>query len=132
MNRLMWFTSVCLVACAGLAGCANNEPALQMGQEQVVFTGMVEQVELLGQQEATVFPVGVDPQYLLVVRVDSVEQNRSSPIAVNKSVSFAIHSPSRLLGTNEATGRRFRFKATWTFGPEPKRFSWLAASPTSP
>ena len=121
--------AVAAISCAYLGGCANKESALIMGQERVIFTGLVEMVEPLGQREATVFPVGVDPQFLLVVKVDSIEQNSSSPVAVNKSISFAIHSPSRLLGTESATGKRFKFRATWTFGPEPKRFSWIEARP---
>ncbi len=109
-----------------------KEPVLRMGEERVVFTGTVEAVELLGQREATVYPVGVDPKFLMVLRVNSVKQNRSSPITGGKSVSFAIHSPSELLGTGDSAGREFRFTATWVFGPEKeKRFSWMQAVPVT-
>ena len=103
-----------------------------MGQERVIFTGTVKEVEPLGRREATVYPIGVDPRFLLVVQVNSIERNKSSPIARDENVSFAIHSPSLLLGTEDPTGREFRFKATWVFGPERhKGFSWISARPAA-
>ncbi|HDZ22714.1 MAG TPA: hypothetical protein ENH80_06650 [Phycisphaerae bacterium] len=113
-----------------LGGCVSDEPRLRMGEERVIFMGTVEKVEPLGRRKATVYPVGVNPLFLLVVKVNAVEKNQHSPIAGDESINFAIHSPSRLLGTEDPIGREFRFKATWVFGPErPKRFSWLQARP---
>jgi hypothetical protein len=122
---------VVAIACAHLAGCDSKGSALTLGQEKVIFTGLVEQVSPLGNHESTLFPVGVDPQFLLVVKVDSIEQNRDTPVVANKSISFAIHSPSQLLGTENAVGKRFRFEAVWTPGPEAKRFSWIEARPAA-
>lgn len=99
------------------------------GEETVIFTGSVENVELLGHRNVDVFPVGIDAKFLLTMRVVTVEQNTSSPIAANRTMNFAIHSPSQLFGTENATGKRFKFMATWTFGSEPKRFSWIEARP---
>lgn len=112
----------------GCGGCAaTGGGAAQSGQveEQVIFAGMVERVEILGRREAKVYPVGVDPHFLLMVKVTSVQQNRSSPVAAGQTLNFAIHSPSRLLGTDAAT-KDFQFVATWKSGPE-KRFSWIEA-----
>ncbi len=115
-----------------VVGCGSQEPALRMGEERVIFTGTVTQLEPLGQREATVYPVGVDPRFLLTVQVDSIEQNRSSPVTSDEGISFAIHSPARLLGTEDPGGRKFRFKATWVFGPDRYNgFSWLEASPVA-
>jgi hypothetical protein len=114
------------VAFMSVGGCASDEPKLIMGEERVMFTGTVETVEPLGHREASVYPIGVDPQFLLIVKVKSVEQNKRSPIASDQNASFAIHSPSRLLGTEDQIGREFRFKATWRFGPG-KGFSWIEA-----
>ena len=118
------------IALLFFVGCAGKEPALRMGEERVVFIGTVKQVEPLGHREAVVYPVGADPRFLLVVRVDAIEENRSSPIANNTVINFAIHSPSQLLITDNPIGGRFRFRATWVFGPEKYNgFSWLEASP---
>jgi hypothetical protein len=115
-----------------LGGCGDSKSSVRMGEERVVFTGTVEKVEPLGGSEATVYPIGVDPLFLLVVKVNSVETNRSSPIASDKSISFAIHSPVKLFAVEDPTGSEFRFEATWVFGPEPdKHFSWIEARPAS-
>ena len=116
------------VACVSLGGRQRKDPPLKMGEERVVFTGKVELVEILGRRKATVYPVGVDPRFLLVVHVGSVEKNRSSPVAPGQTINFAIHSPSRLLGPDEPTGRTFIFEAIWMFGPR-KGFSRLEARP---
>ncbi len=126
----MLLLAIVAIALMSSAGCVSNEPGLRMGEERVIFTGIVAKVDPLGQREPTVYPIGVDPRFLLVLKVTSVEQSKSSPIASNQSISFAIHSPSRLLGTEDPTGREFRFKATWVFGPERhKGFSWMEAHP---
>jgi len=121
------------IALVPLSGCRDKGSAIKMGEERVVFTGTVEKVEPLGTSEATVYPIGADPLFLLVVKVNSVEMNRSSPVAKDKSISFAIHSSVKLFAMEEPTGSDFRFEATWVFGPKPdKHFSWLEARPTAP
>ena len=116
------------IALVSLAGCATREPALKIGEERVLFTGTVEMVEPLGRREATAYLVGVDPRFLLVVHVNSVERNESSPIAPNRSITFGIHSPSRLFALEDPVGKEFRFKATWVFAPEGhEHFSWIEA-----
>ena len=116
------------VACVSLGGCQRKEPRLKMGEERVVFTGKVELVEMLGRRKATVYPVGVDPRFLLTVHVGSVEKNRSSPVVAGQTINFAIHSPSKLLGVDDTIGQTFLFEAIWMFGPR-KEFSWLEARP---
>ena len=113
------------------AGCTGRERPLRMGEERVIFTGTVEKVEPR-QHDDSVYPVGVDPRFLLVVNVNSIEQNKSSPITPGRSINFTIHSPARLFGIEDPTGKKFRFKATWVWAPEAyKGFSWMDARPAT-
>lgn len=109
-------------------GPRTKERMLRLGEERGVFIGTVTKLERLGQHSATAYPVGPDPQFLLVVQVHSVERDSSAPIEAGRSISFGIHSPSLLFGSEDATGQRYRFRAIWAFGPENRKgFSWLAA-----
>jgi hypothetical protein len=121
-------TIVLVSVCWSAAGCAGTkEPTLQKGEEPVSFTGTVEKIEPLPKYDGNVFPVGTVPMFVLLLKVNTVEQNRSSPVAASHDISFAIHSPSRLLGADDPTGKTFRFRAVWQFAPD-KRFSWIEAS----
>jgi len=114
------------LACVSSSGCNSGEPeTLEAGQDEVVFTGTVEEVEILGRREATVYLAHFDPQFLLVVNVDTVEGDTSSPIVAGENINLAIHSPARLfLGLDDPKGRRFRFTAEWRLEPY-KHFSLM-------
>ena len=119
--------SLCLMmalACVSSSGCNGGVPETsEAGQDEVIFTGTVEEVEILGRREATVYLTDdVELEFLLVVNVDAVEGDMSSPIVAGENINLAIHSPGRLLGVNP-TGRRFRFTAEWRLEPY-KHFSW--------
>ena len=119
--------SLCLMmalACVSSSACNGGaRETLEAGQDGVIFTGTVEEVEILGRREVTVYLAHFDPQFLLVVNVDAVEGDMSSPIVAGENINLAIHSPGRLLGVDNPTGRRFRFTAEWRLEPY-KHFSW--------
>ena len=93
---------------------------------------MVEAIEPLGTREATVWPVDVDPRFVVVLRLhgvtpDTNDRHEGSALRAGQTVAFAIHSPSRVFARDagSVSGKRFRFRVTRTRTREGVAYSGL-------
>lgn len=93
------------------------------------FRATVKAVEMIGARERRIYPVDVDMQYVVVLRIESVDR-AGSPLRAGRTESFGIHSPSRTLGTEDVVGKKLDFEATWiACGGTFRRFEMLRAAP---
>ena len=93
-------------------------------RDEVHLRATVQAVVPLTSFSGTVTPVGVDPRFALTVRIVSID-----PSIVNFSagtvVTFAIHSPSVLFGTESVKGKTYDFVLNQESGDGKVRFSGL-------
>ena len=96
----------------------------------ITFTGTVKSIELLGERELKIIPVGIDPRFAVVVHIESVAPP-TVPLKEGADEVFAIHSPARLFRAREkdVIGKKYQFKLTWEKVSNRPRFSQLTANP---
>ena len=96
----------------------------------VSFTGTVKDVEPLGNRALTAILVGVDPRFVLTVRVESV-MGCGAPLQQDTDAIFAIHSPARLflMEGKGIVGEQFSFRLRGSREGRETRYVFLEATP---
>jgi hypothetical protein len=75
----------------------------------ITLRGLVQSVSPLSGYSGKVIPIGADPRFALVLKIESV--NPVSTIFVaGSNVTFAVHSPTRLFAGQPATNHSYDFR----------------------
>lgn len=104
-----------------------------------LFRATVIKVEILQERAPGLIVTHYDARWLLQLHIDAVEGDEA-PFEAGSNVSFAIHSPSQLLGSEgiQSAGRQFYFRmlcrrepgSSWYFGAGDMAVSAPAPSPS--
>jgi len=94
----------------------------------ITFIATVKSIELLGERELKVIPVGFDSRFAVTVHIESVTP-KEVPLEAETDENFAIHSPAQLfqVAKEEAIGKKYRFKVVWNGMPGNSKFYNLSA-----
>ena len=77
-------------------------------REEFRMRATVQDFVALSNYSGSVVPVDVDPRFAVIMRVDSITPSLTK-FASGATVTFAIHSPSRLFGAADAQGKPYDF-----------------------
>ena len=75
-------------------------------REEFRLRATVKNVVTISSYSGTVTPVESDPRFAVIVRVDSVKPVLTN-FTIGGTVTFAVHSPSRLFGASETRGKTY-------------------------
>ena len=96
----------------------------QLQREEFRLRATVQGIVPLPSYSGTVMPVGGDPRFALTVRIDSI-----TPAITNfnkgDTVTFAIHSPSRVFGSADPKDNDYDFILSRTISDGKVRYSNL-------
>jgi len=94
----------------------------------ITFIATVKSIELLGERELKVIPVGFDSRFAVTVHIESVTP-KEVPLEADTDEIFAIHSPAQLFqaAKEDSVGKKYRFKVVWNDVPGNSKFSNLSA-----
>ena len=94
----------------------------------ITFIATVKSIELLGERELKVIPVGFDSRFAVTVHIESVT-SKEVPLEADTDENFAIHSPAQLfqVAKEDSVGKKYRFKVVWNDVPGNSKFSNLSA-----
>jgi len=101
MIRPLAILAVSLLAC-------TTRQAQSTKEDEVRLRATVQAVVPLTDFSGTVTPIGVDPQFALTVRVESVVPD-DTHFRAGKVITLAIHSPSLLFGARPIKGKTYNF-----------------------
>ena len=77
-------------------------------REEFRLRATVQDVVVLSSYAGPLTPVGVDPRFAVTMRVDSITPSHTN-FTKGATVTFAVHSPSRLFGAPDAKGKTYDF-----------------------
>lgn len=77
-------------------------------REEFSLRAVVQDIVPLSSYSGTVMPVDADPRFAVTVRIESIAPALTS-FATGATVTFAVHSPSRLFGGASAKGKTYDF-----------------------
>jgi len=90
----------------------TNEPSFAADEkpqhEEFRLHAMVSDIVALSNFSGSIIPVGTDPHFALTVRVDTIWPALAN-FTRGASVTFAIHSPSRLFSAADPKGKTYDF-----------------------
>ena len=94
----------------------------------ITFIATVKSIEMLGERELKVIPVGFDSRFAVTVHIESVTP-KEVPLKADTDEIFTIHSPAQLFQAvkEDTIGKKYRFKVVWNGMPGNSKFYNLSA-----
>ena len=105
--------AIVVVLCAVLPAIAAAEGDCGSMMRNVTrFRGTVRSINPLGGRSITITPIDLDPKFVVSVVIRRVDKDNPA-LKVGETRHFAVHSPSRIFGTEQVVGKAVDLEAEW-------------------